>query len=234
MTTPRIRASRSVARLATLALLALVAFAGCSDSSTDPDDNNNPSGGSNTITGNHYIQAKIDGTVVTAQDDATLGTGLYFNGSGGGGVKPGYLEAQELSFTKMKLVNNRPEVDPTYRAPSITFVYLFAESPYGAEHDTLVKMGSNPFGSEEQEIDGVEIRWTDASGTLWSSALGTADQTGSTFVVTDHTLIQYQIGQQKGGRYFTKGTFSATLYDGTGRSMNVTDGKFGLQTVFGW
>lgn len=233
MTVLRTSVTRAVARtLATLALLATVGAAGCSDSSTSPDDTN---GGGVALTGKHYIQAKIDGTVVTVQDDANLGTGIAYSGSGGGGNNPDYyLEAQTIHFVKVILVGNRPEQDPTFRSPMITFVHNYVDQPFGAEHDSVIKRGSNPFGSEEKEINGVEILWTDASGTQWSSSKGTGDQTGSTFVVTEHTLQEYQIGQYKAGRYYSKGTFTAKLYDGTGRSITVTDGKFALQTVWGW
>jgi hypothetical protein len=233
MSSPRTSVTLRVARsLASLALLSMLGAAGCSDSSTSPDDTNN---GTVALTGKHYIQAKIDGTVVTVQDDGVAGTGIAYSGSGGGGNNPDYyLEAQTIHFVKVILVGNRPEQDPTFRSPMITFVHNYYDQPFGAEHDSVIKRGSNPFGSEEKEIDGVEILWTDASGTQWSSSKGTGDQTGSNFVVTEHTLQEYQIGQYKAGRYYSKGTFSAKLYDGTGRSINVTDGKFALQTVWGW
>jgi len=67
--------------------------------------------------------------------------------------------------------------------------------------------------------NGIEFQyWIGA--TLWSTSLGTADQTGSAFTVTDRvtgTVLGYS--QVK-----IKATFNCKIYDGSGNSKTVTGG----------
>ena len=67
--------------------------------------------------------------------------------------------------------------------------------------------------------NGVEFQYW-IGGTMWSTSLGTADQTGSAFTVTERvtgTVLGYS--QVK-----IKTTFNCKIYDGSGNSKTVTGG----------
>ncbi len=85
--------------------------------------------------------------------------------------------------------------------------------------------GSVVYGSDP--VDGVEIQWKDEAGNLWSTALGTADQSASAFNITD---VQ---DEPTTGTYLVRvtGNYHCTLYDGNGNSKPVTGGTFVM--VFG-
>ncbi|MFN3405602.1 MAG: hypothetical protein ACK40G_16005 [Cytophagaceae bacterium] len=66
--------------------------------------------------------------------------------------------------------------------------------------------------------NGVEVEWVDETGKLWSSALGAADQTGYTFLLSS-------ISETEDERIINC-TFSCKLYDGLGNEVKLTDGIF--------
>jgi len=209
-------------------LLALVFSYGCSSSPTD-----STSSADDQITAGYYIQANVDGTIVTnqiVQNNASFGIGESFHGSGHETTTgDGYMEVQKFSFVKVDITSLT--TDPSYHSLVVGFVKVFPEQPFDSDLDALITMGSMEYGSEQAERDGVVIQWVDAAGTLWSSDLGAADQTGSSFTVTTNTKIEYQPGQSVYGQYITRGTFSCTLYDGNGNSIHIRDGRFTLHTI---
>jgi hypothetical protein len=219
-------------------LLALAAtftmlIAGCSKS--NPTDTSGTNNQPETITGPHYIQAKVNGTYVTVQESASgyTQTGEGMHGSYGGGSAGAYLVTQEYAFEKTTLVGFQPVTDTTYRGVVIALVHKYYRQPHQLEWDSLLlSTGPVSFGSEEKEINGVEVRWIDASGKKWSSAFGTGDQSGSSFTVTSHDTTNFRANGLLGPLYDSKGTFNCRLYDGAGNSMEVTDGKFAIQTDF--
>jgi hypothetical protein len=90
---------------------------------------------------------------------------------------------------------------------NVTFKTFFAVASYG--------YGADP-------TDGIEIRWTDEAGNDWSTANGSADQTGSNFNITsveDEPLqTHYSVR--------VKATFNCKLYDGAGNLKVLTGGQF--------
>jgi hypothetical protein len=69
--------------------------------------------------------------------------------------------------------------------------------------------------------NGVVVSYFDGS-TLWSSDLGTADQTGSAFKIEANQVLT-------GGSYYTVKlyiTFNCKVYDGSGGSKTITNGSF--------
>lgn len=210
-------------------LLSALLFGGCKDS---PTDTNN--GTPQQITEQYYIQASIDGSYQTAQGasgGSSSGVGLHCNGSYGHGTKPGYQVVELYDFQRIVLNGFTPTLDTSYRSIQIVLIKNFPEQPYGEELYGLV---SNPlsYGSQQNQIDGVEIRWIDASGKEWRSSWGSGDQSGSSFSFTSNDKITYLPGMMMGGMYNSKGTFNCKLYDNAGNSMMVTEGTFSLQTVF--
>jgi|GEM_PF-5485648 len=221
---------RSAATLC--AALTLGCFlAGCSDSSSPNNDNANPP----ALTAEYYAQARINGTYETqqAENGSTTIISPAYEGSSGSADDGGYIVSQLSSFSKVDYApGSIPALDPTYRSIGIMFIKKYPQEPSVLQYNQLVRQGTMPFGSYFDEKEGVEIRWRDAAGTLWSTALGSGDQTGSTFTVTSNTPITVNPGQSINGHYKTSGTFSATLYDTKGNSMPITDGKFTVATVF--
>ncbi|MEO5931335.1 MAG: hypothetical protein ABIR47_15485 [Candidatus Kapaibacterium sp.] len=217
------------------ALIAAGSIAGCAKDST-PTGTDNPT--PVALTGKHYVQATIDGKVITQQEqpNSTSLLDLYGQGfsehSGGASDGKSYLVTQIHAINHSSFVSNQLIPDTAFHPITIEFIYLFPHQPYSSDYDMMIIQGElMTFGSEAKEKRGVEIAWTDATGTKWSTALGSGDQTGSQFLIAEHTK-----GTAQGGftspHYETKGTFNATLYDKTGKSMKITNGKFSLQTVF--
>jgi hypothetical protein len=209
--------------IATLAIVA--SLAGCSDTVLSTD----LTAPGVAITGQHYIQGSVAGLVHTCQDAdgvAVLAEEAYRpNGTR-------YLESQRVTFVRFDQADAQRRRDPDYQSFEIVFIRNFEMRPSGAERDALVNLGTMSFGSETAMSNGIEIRWTDASGKLWSTALGDADQSGSRFVVSEHALKEAD-GGFKQGRYFTRGWFTARLYDGRGNSIDIANGRFALPTVWG-
>ncbi|MBK6397927.1 MAG: hypothetical protein IPP27_06575 [Bacteroidetes bacterium] len=69
-------------------------------------------------------------------------------------------------------------------------------------------------------VNGISISYFDANGILWSTDLGTAVQTGSTFTIDERQ------GQDILGYYSVryKASFSCKLYDGSGNTIDLTNG----------
>lgn len=213
--------------MAVAGTLAAALLAGCSDNPTDTTD-------PNTITQPYHLQATINGATETQQGGGSGASGdvaIHMAGSYGSSSNDGYLVVERMDFRRYIFTGSIPSVDTTFRSMRIAFIKVFPERPYGSQTEALVSptMG---YGSSENETDGVEISWRDASGTDWCSSWGSGDQTGSTFTVTSHERIEYPAGSTRGGKFNTKGTFTCKLYDKQGHSMDVTNGSYSLQTVW--
>lgn len=70
-------------------------------------------------------------------------------------------------------------------------------------------------------VDGIVIEHTDASGTLWTTDKGNALQTGSVFKIETVKEIDANYQQMK-----IYATFNCKLYDDNGNSKTLTNGKF--------
>ncbi len=184
------------------------------------------------INSEYYLQALIDGTLETQQEteSGTTLTAMTLRATEGFGSGSGYRVLHSTSFLRAMGL----DIDTTYRSLEIAFIYTFAGKPETKEHyDSLVRKESMDFGSAEKGIDGVEITWTDRTGTTWTSSGGTGDQTGSSFVVTAHErAVQRADRPPVPARYDTKGTFNCRLYDGRGNFIVVTNGRFSIWTIF--
>jgi hypothetical protein len=92
-----------------------------------------------------------------------------------------------------------------------------------APANTAFKAFFNPgtYSYSPDAVNGLKISYYE-SGTEWSTDLGSQDQTGSSFVVTDNR-------EQSGTSDYTvkiKATFNCKLYDGSGQSKIFTEGVF--------
>lgn len=212
----------------TQAVIAVFLMGGCSDSPTE-GNNDNPG---EPITGEYYVQARINGQVFTHQSGASgfsqTGPAAFSRSTS---LSNGYRVSQTYSMMKVTFTNGNFVEDSLGASPRIIMHRTFPDQPTDDELDFLISV-TMPYGGGPDKTNGVEILWTDSNGKNWCSSWGTGDQTGSAFKVTTNDRIQYHIGPPKGGRYKSSGTFNCTLYDGQGNSMSLTNGKFALQTVF--
>jgi hypothetical protein len=228
----RIMISRLQTPLALLpAVLALVVSAGCTGNglsvdATDP---------SVRITSRHYVQGRIAGLVETAQD--VDGVQLIAEESsreriGSSSLHPGVCESERLTFVRYVGSDGERLRDDDFHSIEIIFIRTFATAPTGAEREAFVNRGTLPFGSVAGMQSGVEVRWTDRSGRLWSTALHHGSQVGSRFVVSEHRELAVAEGAGRHGRYYSRGWFTARLYDEHGNYLDIENGRFALQTVW--
>jgi hypothetical protein len=85
----------------------------------------------------------------------------------------------------------------------------------------MVNTGSYPYGRGETSsatVNGAVVTYTDNTGKTWSTELGA--QGGSTFTITE--LVDNPLGTS--GKIFSA-SFSCTLYDMSGGSIQLLNGK---------
>lgn len=89
--------------------------------------------------------------------------------------------------------------------------------PSNTEFDSFFPLGISNF--DATLLNGVAITYTDSSGNLWSTAYGTANQTGSTFEVVDRVSTSYV------GDHVMKVKIVTTckLYNGSGGMIQLNN-----------
>ena len=222
-----------------ISLLVMALFlVSCSDSATDPDDDDNAGDDTETeeITGDYYVQATMDGKVRTVQekesftDPVSIGFSSH-EGSASNGND--YLVRHATFFSRVIPTGSIPVIDTTNTFFFI-FIKHFDDNPYYAEdYAPIIRKGNMSFGSIAKETDGIEIRWTDADGKSWSTAYGSGNQDNSDITITEKVTIEYPsnlIGSRP--LFRIQGTFNCRLYDGSGNSIDVTNGKFSLLAIY--
>lgn len=94
----------------------------------------------------------------------------------------------------------------------------------GISKDSTIYVGSMPYGSVEQKIDGVVVTYIDKDSLVWKSSATNdvfAAQASSAFVVSD-TSFNYEVISE----YIISGTLNCVLFDSVGNTRNLSDGKF--------
>jgi hypothetical protein len=94
----------------------------------------------------------------------------------------------------------------------------------GISKDSTIYVGSMPYGSVEQKIDGVVVTYIDKDSLVWKSSATNdvfAAQASSGFVVSD-TSFNYEVISE----YLISGTLNCVLFDSVGNTLNLSDGKF--------
>lgn len=74
--------------------------------------------------------------------------------------------------------------------------------------------------------DGVVISYLDVDGTLWSSNLGTAEQTGSSFKIVAHEDKVLSRSRKR-----TQAIFNCNLYNGSGGVLVLTNGRINSRSL---
>jgi len=200
-------------------------FTGCSKSNPTPStSNNNNTPAPLSIASPANFNATIGGTGIAFTEGTNAMEAIYSNNALGGFNSANgnfYNLAKESGLVyKGSNGNGYPKFSITIGA-----IPTFPSYPMENSNPTfkaLFSVKSYPY--DATLINGIKTTYTDANGKLWSSALGTADQTGSTFVVTkvvdgtDPITAVYEVAIQA--------SFNCTLYDGLGGSLVLTNGTF--------
>ncbi|MCF8298105.1 MAG: hypothetical protein K9J13_11210 [Saprospiraceae bacterium] len=192
-----------------LIALLFISFTNCKKNDKDDDKDKDKEKKSE-----FFIEAEIDGNKVLLEhlkDGYYNGVSSSYTTSGGDHIETNYLIFQPSITTTVfkgtiwiKFTKNMG-----FGTPSATDIF-----------DMFV-VGNYPFGSEDDEIDGVSIMYVDTASEYWATDNDVAIQTGSLFDLTTRTPYVDENTQIK-----VTGEFNCTLYDDYGNSMTLTNGKF--------
>jgi uncharacterized protein YceK len=199
----------------------LVLLCGCTSSSTPTGSSNN---NNTTIVGDMYFQADLNGSTLTMVPGLDGVSGAYLGSNPGFFRDEGHAFRFETNPPNAHLISGKPET-------IVHFAKSFDTYPSWSGCAGIVKLGAMNFGNRspyQNRKDGVVIEYVDPSAHYWVSDLGSADQSGSAFVVTQ---FDSAIDLFTSAHYKTKATFNCNLYDSSGASMKLTNGKFGGYTV---
>jgi hypothetical protein len=161
-----------------------------------------------TIDDNPQFGAKIDGQVVTYRESNSLE--IY------GGEHS--ISAIDTSFFIYTVTLADPSATTSYIEIKIgTFAKPTGGYPSVSEFNAFFTTGSKPYSAGA--VAGVEVIWWDDAMTAWSTANGAP---GGSF-----KLEALQAENILGDDYMKfKAVFSCMLYDGSGNSIELTDGLY--------
>lgn len=200
-----------------LTLIALLAFAACKKKSSDPDPTpagtTTTTGSTTSTTGNTttidinsapQVSYSLDGTAVAYVTDGTN----YFGGSGSSG---------NTNWTYDSGIDNGNS--KTYFNITKGTITTAGGSPDDATFKTLFPVASAPYSVNA--ANGVEISIWDSNDVMWSTSLGSGNQSGSSF-----NIVQTKDEQQ--GYLYVKTyiTFSCKVYNAAGTAKTITNGKY--------
>jgi hypothetical protein len=192
-----------------LAVISAMALNGCSKD--DDDDNNNPitNPPPSTVTINSVPQVAftIDGTAGSYVTGSTVSS--YFSNSSLLGFPPDSSE----SVYGTGFENNGNGVIEFYKG---TFVYTLPSD--SAKFTNF--FAKQPYSYSTEAANGVRIVWYDSAQDQWTTDQGTANQTGSSFIITDRISVE-----DNGYKYVkVKITFNCKVYNSAGVSKTITNG----------
>jgi len=196
-----------------------ITVASCTDDDNDdiiiPEDNN------------FLVEFIIDQDTIRYEDSVNG----YGNGPGVNTYIDGYgrLHSQYTTFSR-----NITPPDTLKSALTVQMVKFLLDTlnPSFQTDFQLFNTGNYSYGSFNDDstnvgVNGAVITYTDASGKTWSSDLQYGTQpAASVFNISEHVEVNETL---YGGE--TKGTFSCTVFDGLGNSLNLTSGRFFARTI---
>jgi hypothetical protein len=185
-------------------------FSGCSK---DDDDNNNSNPTTPGVTINSEYQATflVDGVAVSVVNGVGGVQSLTSNHT----LSATFPDSSEstMGFGLYKDVGGNTQ--SLFDIDKGTYKFIGWDS---TAFTTFFAKQSWPYSPNA--ANGVAIAYFDANGTKWSTDFGTANQTGSTFVIEDTKLQDFF-----GFKYMkVKASFSCKVYDGNGASKVITNG----------
>ncbi|MEO8086636.1 MAG: hypothetical protein ABI763_07450 [Bacteroidota bacterium] len=200
-----------------LTLCSVLIFSSCSkkeDDNSSPSNNNNNGGSTSLTIDSHWqVKAKIDGVDYAKVD-----------GNGANGV---FSDGGETAADPDSSISNYGStlMDGTLTIPYFEVVRNGHHFLGGAEVENVdflafFQPGTYPFTPEL--VSGVAIHYTDASGEMWGTDMGSANQTGSEFKiiqVREETVFpDYDLK--------VLSHFHCKLYNVNGQSKTLTDGEY--------
>ena len=201
----------------------ILIFSSCSKDDSSPTPTPTPTtpttgggsgDGSLTINSTPQFKATIDGANVSyiagANDiEEILGADKSIN-----------LPNPTTAIYTTSLYSNTTSID--YSGLKIgTLSYSGSSTASESEFDNFISVGSHSYSVNA--ANGVHISWYDVgTSSYWTTSLGTGNQTGSTFNITQVAPTNLL------GNHYVKfiATFSCTLYNGSGSSKSVTNGTY--------
>jgi hypothetical protein len=139
-------------------------------------------------------------------------------------------EFNPFSFIVRLNTKTKP-ISYTYpNSGGIGFIYDTASGNISsANYRNIVKVKSYSYGKIATKtgsggINGARVFYTDNNGIVWASDKGTADQTGSSFIV--NAYFDYSDPKAVGTYKKIRATFSCKVYDGFGNFKQFTNGTF--------
>lgn len=210
---------RATVLLPALALLILPACNGDNDDNATPSNSSgNGGGGGNpssiTISSTPQVQMTIDGATVSLVPGATVEA---MNSYSGESATPPALSRKSYGWG---LYNNATE--QSVFGARIGSWYTPTFVPNDASFFAYFTTGVWPYGDVQTMANKASISWYDADGLEWSTTCGSADQTGSTFQITDKQEVDSPF---LNAYVKLRITFSCKLYSCSGSGVkNVTNG----------
>lgn len=173
------------------------------------------------VTSSFYFQAVINGTAISYQD----GVEGFADGGGdeGGTQLSGWQEVQNSVLTAPFATKN---------TAGFFIMKAFTYQPANTQIDSMFAVKSYPYGKESMSTsadgtDGAKVYYIDANGVEWATDLGSANQTGSTFSITENV-----VNTDGYSHHISKATFSCKLYNASGGSMTLTNGICKARTAY--
>jgi hypothetical protein len=118
------------------------------------------------------------------------------------------------------------EVNIDISKGTLKYPYNVNPNPPDSTFDAFYAIGNYPYTIDAAE--GIRILIKDLNNVTWSTSLGTADQTGSSFSITKSKGVTYNDKKMDTKGYYeeVEFSFSCKLYDGNGNVKTLTNGLF--------
>ena len=198
-------------KLCLLALISLTTLVACEDDTPTVDVPSDPP--QITVDSPWQFTIKIDGTTFTAKDSTNSYIGSYATA----GLVAPFPDTSALIYESSlsdSLITNSLFISKG------TLRFASGMIPHDTIFVPFFIPASYPYSPNS--ADGVVIEWFDANGELWSTDLGSANQTGSAFVIKE--IKTSYINAYLDVRL--KATFNCTLYNSSGQSKALTEGTY--------
>ncbi len=199
----------------TMAMAIILIFTGCKKK----DEDTTPSTPSTTA--DFYFNATIDGVSHSVED-------MKDGFTNGMSQESDMLQIGTSTDFNYFLYDNSiymdyDNLDKGYYYFGLINKFYNNSNPLPEDRMAKFTTGSHNYGIFENSqayTEGAAVTYVDEQGKHWASHYGSADQTGSTFNITEAIdnpdITSYMI---------IKATFSCTLYDNSGNSKELTNGE---------
>ena len=204
-----------------LLMLPVMAVWSCKKSSTTPTTTTpTPTSTAVTVNSTPQYSFKADGTTYSKVEDGSSVT-VNLSADRNSGVNPGdsgsatYASSFDDaggSVTYFSVSKSRLKFPAL--CSGCTALY-----PANSDFKAFFNTRSYSYGNG-LTVYGIELTWRDNSGVQWSTSMGSGNQSGSSFSITDMKDMS-----QLGNYYVViKASFNCTLYNSVGQSKILTEG----------